>query len=306
MIKLGQSGFAQPLMLLLLVAGIGLGTFLVAQKTNLFPKAAENKKNSSCQAKYVQDSLAFVAKCTANKGEGAWQVKFLCSNSNDYQIIGGANAGGCKDSNFWRRRAENFCKSIKYSCQTSSPSPFTKPQPSQSTDPSFYRVFVTSKQYNGNLTEGDQIYDGLSGGDKKCQEAADSAGLGGKWKAFLNTSRVDAEERVKPGNSDGKPIKLIDGTIVADDYSNLYVPKHGINMTEYGEKIPGRRKVWTGASEGGLGDCSRWLQPFHRSIPNSINERGVYGLTGSKAATNWRWQGYQDCQQKSSLYCFEQ
>lgn len=38
-----QAGIAQILVLLLLLGGIGLGTYLVQQRTNIFPKAQENK-----------------------------------------------------------------------------------------------------------------------------------------------------------------------------------------------------------------------------------------------------------------------
>ncbi len=53
-----QRGFAsQLLIVLLLVAGVGLGTYLVGQKTNLLPKAAE----STTPSYYVQPYLVYPA-----------------------------------------------------------------------------------------------------------------------------------------------------------------------------------------------------------------------------------------------------
>jgi cysteine-rich repeat protein len=48
-------------------------------------------------------------------------------------------------------------------------------------------VFVTSKVYNGNLM-------GLSGADAKCQERADTAMLGGQFKAWLSDGAINMDE----------------------------------------------------------------------------------------------------------------
>jgi len=55
------------------------------------------------------------------------------------------------------------------------------------------RVFVTSSSWNGNLG-------GLSGAGAKCQQAADAAGLGGTWVAWLSDSTYDAKDRIPDTN----------------------------------------------------------------------------------------------------------
>lgn len=53
------------------------------------------------------------------------------------------------------------------------------------------RVFVTSATYDGNLG-------GLEGADAKCALAAESANLGGRWKALLSSSTVYELDRMDP------------------------------------------------------------------------------------------------------------
>ncbi len=47
-LPIGQKGIAHIFLLILLLAGIGLGVYLVSQKTNIFPKAASNPISSPC------------------------------------------------------------------------------------------------------------------------------------------------------------------------------------------------------------------------------------------------------------------
>jgi Protein of unknown function (DUF1554) len=62
-------------------------------------------------------------------------------------------------------------------------------------------VFVTSQGFNGNLG-------GLAGADTKCQALADTAGLGGTYKAWLSDSTTDARNRLTQATV---PYRLVDG-----------------------------------------------------------------------------------------------
>ncbi len=51
MSKLNQRGIAHILVLLLLIAGLGVGVYLVQHQTNLFPKAAVSKPITNCRVR---------------------------------------------------------------------------------------------------------------------------------------------------------------------------------------------------------------------------------------------------------------
>ena len=78
-----------------------------------------------------------------------------------------------------------------------------------------YRVFVTSELFRGDLRE--PSTDGLRGADHKCQRLADSARLGGSYKAWLSTVEVSAGARLTHRG----PYVRVDGTRVADDWADL-------------------------------------------------------------------------------------
>lgn len=60
MLTLNQKGFAQVFVLLLLLTGLGISTYLVQQKTNLFSRAATNKQvnNNPTQKEFINSLLA--------------------------------------------------------------------------------------------------------------------------------------------------------------------------------------------------------------------------------------------------------
>src|SRR5207302_548222 len=73
------------------------------------------------------------------------------------------------------------------------------------------RVFVTSATTNGG-------FGGLDMGDLFCQSLADAGGLGGAFKAWLSDRATDAAARLSHATV---PYRLVDGTLVANDWNDL-------------------------------------------------------------------------------------
>jgi len=152
------------------------------------------------------------------------------------------------------------------------------------------RVFVTSNRFTGDLG-------GLSAADAKCQTAADSASLGGVWKAWLSTGSVNAIDRVA---RDGA-LYLVDGrTKVADSVGALAttLPLARINMFEdgkiYSDATP--RFVWTGSGNDGA------LFKDGTGAPESC----MGGSSGHTNATDkWMRDLSYTCDQLQSIYCIE-
>lgn len=159
------------------------------------------------------------------------------------------------------------------------------------------RVFKTSTTYTGNLG-------GLSGADNKCQSRASAAGLSGTWKAWLSDGTASADSRLNHFNG---PYTLLDGTVVADNWTDLTdnTLDRNINMTEFKVIDSNLSNVWTGTNPqgGSTGkNCVNWTVSFGWPY---------FGGVGSGNSTLSYWtQGASDQAYCSSnylsLYCFEQ
>lgn len=184
------------------------------------------------------------------------------------------------------------------------------------------RVFVTSTKYNGNLG-------GLYGADTKCQERANAANLGGIWKAWLSSQTISSSSRLNHSNF---PYKLLNGTIIANDWTQListdktiFAP---INFSELKtivndhvwtntNDIGGIRNItpentcfsWTSASSsyGGFVGDSRltyqivtWTDPTNTVITHLFNQWTDAQGVGSG------YNDYSYCNNSLPLYCFEQ
>lgn len=156
------------------------------------------------------------------------------------------------------------------------------------------RVFVTSEKFSANLA-------GIDGGDQRCQAAAQKAGLGGQWRAWLSGLLEPAREHV----SGTGPWYLVDKqTLAFANRAQLGAePSHAIDMDEKGAVVSGNGWVWTGTKEGGvqagLAHCAGWS--------NSLAVvDGAIGIASS--AKNWTWGTTRSCGNvtTASLYCFEQ
>lgn len=156
------------------------------------------------------------------------------------------------------------------------------------------RAFVSSTTSNGNLG-------GLAGADSICQSAADAAGLLGAYKAWLSDSATYAGDRLTHATV---PYVLVDGTKVADNWSDLAVDgslDHAINQDEHGASVPPGNFVWTGTVLGGdhSSVCGNWLSAASN----------IQGLVGVANETGFAWSSAfnQFCNTPTlRLYCIEQ
>jgi hypothetical protein len=172
-----------------------------------------------------------------------------------------------------------------------------------------YRVFVTNQSYDANLS-------GLEGADTKCQEAAVNAGLNGTWKAYIGKQGTSPESRIYQSSV---PYKRLDGTTVANDYTDLTDGKIAaqINIDEFGQlQNASYFYAWTGSSgaDGKVSSCRNW------TYNNKVYSNGTWVVPkfwtdyGSAGIINWpsnrQDQWYKmvssGCHVKNRLYCIEQ
>jgi len=149
-------------------------------------------------------------------------------------------------------------------------------------------IFVTNQTFTGNIG-------GLSGADKKCQEAAGCAGYRGTWIALLSTETIYAGERLPKTefvNMDGKRvaknhIDISDGSLINPI------------LNEYGEET--KHVAWTGS----------YAYPFLIYTEIACNDwtssaESIRGTAGNANMTNFEWMEWnyvQSCAKKASLYC---
>ena len=159
------------------------------------------------------------------------------------------------------------------------------------------RVFVTLGGWNGNF-KGSGTSSGLAVADKRCQDAANSQSLGGKWVAWLSDSTTNAIDRI----ADVGPWYRLDGRMVFANKAGLTGnPMVVINMHEDGTTnnilFP-----WTGTNANGTkatNNCNNWTD----------GSAGMTGECGSTNSTTGAWtagSGACVCFIQYNLYCFEQ
>lgn len=154
-------------------------------------------------------------------------------------------------------------------------------------------VFVTSWESTGDLG-------GLSGADETCQRAADAAGLGGVYRAWLSDSATSAASRL---THSAVPYLRVDGVQVAADWADLTdgTIDSSIRIDEYGRDVV-NSEVWTGTSSSGAKNgpyCSDWTNGTGAAT-------GTIGVA-SYTSSSWTWLYEQFCNRTNvKLYCFEQ
>lgn len=159
-------------------------------------------------------------------------------------------------------------------------------------------MFVTSATYTGNLKAAGSGADGLDGGDKLCQLAADAATLGGTWKAWLSSSTVNAIDRI----ADVGPWYRLDGAKVFNNKASIVTsgPLVAIDRNEQGG-MP-MVDTWTGTQNSGIASgftCNNWT--------DEAPVNGYEGLVGITVGVQFWTDGPSDpCHLKNTLYCFEQ
>lgn len=161
------------------------------------------------------------------------------------------------------------------------------------------RVFISSQIYNGNLG-------GLVGADNKCQTLADSANLGGSWKAWVSDSTTSVSSRM---NQSGLPYILVDGTSkIADNWFSLVDGSldNPILLSETNQVLGLNLRVWTNTAPSGNiyssaanSTCTDWTS----AVP-SRNSRS--GINSSNTSGEWTNSQNRSCNDHEHLYCFEQ
>ena len=159
-------------------------------------------------------------------------------------------------------------------------------------------VFVTSRLYDGNLG-------GLAGGDAKCGELADAAGLPGTFRAWLSGNAFGASSRLDPSSG---PYRLVNGTTVATNLADLTdgglaAPIH---LTESGTFVEGtaETRVWTATQVDGTSfgqTCSNATSPADWSTTSARTIAGV----STAANASWTVVDVQPCTSFFRLYCFQ-
>jgi hypothetical protein len=168
-------------------------------------------------------------------------------------------------------------------------------------------VFVSSMAYQAaNLG-------GLSGADAKCQALALQANLAGTFKAWLSDSQVSAATRLAHS---ALPYVLVDGTLVASDWSQLTSGSlaHPIDRTETGGPpptggVPGvLDAVWTNTKDDGtiysITDCGDWSSPSQLSLfhfGSASKSTGAWTLDTTNTETGSWCAGF-----TAALYCIAQ
>jgi hypothetical protein len=170
-------------------------------------------------------------------------------------------------------------------------------------------VFVTSVAYDGAMG-------GLDGADALCQGRADSASLGGTYRAWLSDATGSPSTRFS--KSGGPYVLAKRGTIVANDWAEWAsgTLQHALDSTETGSTaIPlgdgpcqyysSGRQFWSNTHDDGSlyfvgASCANWS--------DSTAKQSAWGLT--YATYNWTIQCVGDavgaCASKSPLLCVEQ
>jgi hypothetical protein len=153
-------------------------------------------------------------------------------------------------------------------------------------------VFITSTTQTGNLG-------GLEGADDICQGLADDKNIKGSFKAWLSDGFESPNSRFTRSVD---PYRLIDGTVIANDYTDLINGEllHPINLTE--EAQSPSRAAFTGTTPLGAASspyCSGWTS----------SDGNLKGSHGSPSKTNGVWSLVSvplPCNFELTLYCFEQ
>jgi hypothetical protein len=154
-----------------------------------------------------------------------------------------------------------------------------------------YKVFLSATAWTGNLG-------GISGADSKCAAEAATAGLSGRWFAWVSTPAQGARARFAAQGVTG-PWKRTDGLPVAVNLSDLAdgALANPIQRNQHGAAVSGN--AWTGTlanAEPDLAHCSSWTA----GTAGSLGGQG----SSSSATTTWTAVVSVPCSTMARLYCF--
>jgi len=176
---------------------------------------------------------------------------------------------------------------------TPAPLPTIGPSPIPTTSK---RAFITSTTYTGNLG-------GLSGADAKCQARANTANLGGVWKAWISGDSISAASRLAHSTT---PYRRIDGTLIANNWDDLIDGslQSPITITEL-NTTNNSNFVWTNTTISGEVNLPQSSSCYDWTSTSTTN---LTGACGDPTQITYRWTNYGSagCTFTRSLYCFEQ
>lgn len=171
--------------------------------------------------------------------------------------------------------------------------------------PAGKKVFATSTTYSGNLG-------GIAGAHAKCQTRASAAGLSGTFKAWISGRTTGFGDQHAAGylSHATVPYELVDGTQVANDWSDLTDGSldHAIDRDEFGNPVTG--SAWTNTETNGMAhdytrDCGPGSSTSDVWTSASGFESGRYG-TVTASDSRWTMTNNTACNNSFRLYCFEQ
>ena len=153
------------------------------------------------------------------------------------------------------------------------------------------RVFVTKQSVTGDIKSVGGKSTGLESADAVCASEAASAGLDGRWVAWLSDAKTPAESRLKG-----------EGPWYSADRSTVVFRNRDAFLA--GPQVPIRRgssSVWTGSTSVGNAKT-----PPASSYCSDWTGRVGAGIVGSGQDATWSDTGSGDCFQPRPLICFEQ
>jgi hypothetical protein len=142
-------------------------------------------------------------------------------------------------------------------------------------------VFITSTFHDGN-------FGGYDGADAFCRKAANDAGLGGTWVAFLFSRTTNVVQRVRSSG----PWYRLDGTTLVYANRDAFTdsPRNDIDADEEGRPYDG--EVWRGSVPDGSESCADWT---------SSSGIGRWGFGSSPLGSSTT----DPCTTKHNLLCIE-
>ncbi len=151
-------------------------------------------------------------------------------------------------------------------------------------------IFTTNSFHPGSIG-------GVAAANTICQNAADTASLGGTWRAILSDSGTDARDNITISGN----IFSTGGEFIASDSSDLWdgTISSALVRDENGDFQGGA--VWTGTDQSGVArsdNCSDWTS----------TSGGVNGTQGDMTASNSSWitTGTAACSGSGRIYCVSQ
>lgn len=147
---------------------------------------------------------------------------------------------------------------------------------------------------------------GLTGADEICQHLATSAGLPGKYLAWLSDATESPATRFIQSTV---PYVLVDGTQVAADWNDLIgaIIDAPINKDEKQQSYSGWEPVWShtrfnGTPYDDTHNCDNWTAAIPVPPALDLTKAGSSNATGGA----WTEDGIYSCNRNFQFYCFQQ